>query len=130
MQIEVVLTDSNTCHFRGHWIQSSILERGGPGSRWWASDTSDVEKPPGSYWQEIQDGTFAGASEVVNRTSWVSSRLESMASAAHVGGKLGFACCLAAVRNGRVDGCLPSGPGCSRRKVIVPLPERVGMRSP
>jgi len=53
-----------------------------------------------------------------------------MASAAHVDGKLGFAYCSAVVRNGRVDGCLPSGLGCSRRRVIVPLPEGVGMKSP
>jgi hypothetical protein len=113
-----------------HWIRSSTLERGGPGSRWWASGTLGVEKPLGSYWQEIQDGTVAGASVVASKTSWAWSRLGSMAFAAHVDGKLGFAYCSVVVRNGRVDGCPPSGPGCSRRRVIVPLPEGVGMKSP
>ena len=70
MQTKVELTGSNTCHFHVHWIRSSTWERGGPGSRWWASGTLDVEKPLGSYWQEIQDGTFAEASEVASKTSW------------------------------------------------------------
>jgi len=47
-----------------------------------------------------------------------------------VGGTLEPEHCVGAARNGRVDGYLALDPGCSRKRVIVPLQERVGMQSP
>lgn len=58
------------------------------------------------------------------------NKLESMAWGVPVGGTLRLEHYVAVGRNGRVDGYLALDPGYSRRRVIVPLLERVGMRNP
>jgi hypothetical protein len=78
----------------------------------------------------IQRDTYGGASGAGSRTNLVSSRSESKALAAYVGGTLGLGCCSAAVRSGRAGGCPAWDLGCSRRMVIVPLPGRVDKKSP
>lgn len=64
--------------------------------------------------------------------SLASSRSESMAFAACVGGTLGPepARCLGVAKSDHADGCLALGLGCSRRKAIAPLLGDVSMRSP
>ena len=75
-------------------------------------------------------GRSAAASVVGSRMSSVSSKSESKASAAHVGGKLGPAHYWGAGKSGRVDDCQALGPDYSRRMGIAPLPGLVGMSRP
>jgi hypothetical protein len=62
--------------------------------------------------------------------SLASSRVTSKASGTSVGGRLVPEYCLAAERNVHVGGCPAWDPGCSKRKVMVPLSGGMDMKSP
>ena len=94
----------------------------GPGSGLWAFGTLDGVKPLGSCVSGIRYYTYGDASEAASTTSLVWSRSESKASAAHVDGTLAPGCCSGVERSDHAGGCLASDLGCSKRKVIVPLP--------
>ena len=125
----VVLMGSNTCRFRTCPTRSSTSVCG-PGSRLWAYDTLAVGMPLVSCSPGIHCGRLAVASAVGSRMSLVSSTSGSKASAACVGERLGPAHYWGAARSGRVDGCRALGPGCSRRRLVDPLPGFVGMSHP
>lgn len=130
MRTKVVLKDSNTSHFLGHWIRSLVLGCSGPGSRSLVSGTSVWERPrEWSSW-EIQDGTFEVASGAGSRMNWVSSIWAWKALVAYVDDKLGFVHDLVVGRNDHADGYPTLDLGCSKRMGIFPLPGDVGMRSP
>jgi hypothetical protein len=95
-----------------------------------ASGTWHEARPSGSCWLGIRGCT--SAVPFVGVLSLVSSTLEWMALAAHVGedGTLAPGRCLGAERNGHVDGYQALDLGCSRRMGIDPLLERVSMRNP
>lgn len=120
---------SNTCHFRSCPTRSSALVCG-PGSRWLASGTLDVERPLVSCLLSNHCEKSAAASVVASTMNLVSSKSGSKALAARVGGTLGPGHCLDAGRSGRVDDCLALGPGYSRRMGIDPLLGLVGMNRP
>jgi len=117
----VVSTGSSTCRHLDSLSRSSI-GASGPGSRWWAFGTSGEGRPLGSCVAGILRYTCGDALEAASTTSLVWSRSESKASAAHVDGTLATGCCSGAERSDHAGGCLASDLGCSKRKVIVPLP--------
>jgi hypothetical protein len=117
----VASKDSSTCRHRGSLSRSSS-GASGLGLRLWAFGTLDGVKPLGSCVSGIRRYTYGDASEAASTTSSVWSRSESKASAAHVDGTLAPGCCSGAGRSDHAGGCLASDLGCSKRKVIVPLP--------
>lgn len=72
--------------------------------------------------REIPSCTSLVAWAAASRTSLVENRWESRALAAYVNGTLGPAGHDSGVeRNGHADDCRALGPGCSKRKQIVPF---------
>lgn len=121
---------SSTCRHR-YTLSRSSTGASGPGLRLWAFGTLDGVKPLGSCVSGIRRYTYGDASEAASTTSSVWSRSESKASAAHVDGTSAPGCCSGAGRSDHAGGCLALDLGCSKRKVIVPLPGGAGhMRSP
>jgi len=120
---------SSTCRPRGIRHRSSI-GASGPGSRWWASGTLGEGKPLGSCAADSRHCTYEDALEVASTTSLVWNKSASKALAAHGDGTLAPGYCSGAGRSDHAGGCLASGPGCSRRMVIVPLPGDGRMKSP